>query len=366
MSRPWTSGSKAPLSLSFAGGVGRSHGTAVTPGQISNVSLVIVAPLMQFEACYLREWVDSHLALLDACTIYLLPQLQGSDEAFVRNFGTSTPRVHALCAIHGAPVGCHSPNSTSYQTRNSHAELIGTYLAPRHRCAWFMVFDLDEFLTVSAASHTLTSVLRMFALMGADKVNVNWLVYGANGRRERPAGCRVLDMYPRPARATCQYNRVYKPIYRASSRLTPHRREHEYLTGARIEFASDGTNVSRCRAEGGCDAQALGGQTAAIHTNCSACRRPGGGALTYLAVARPLLVLRHYTTKSRQEYESKAALWRKHFYEIKGRYEPTGWLAFFNKFDGSGDGSGCGEAEETNGEHLRARSRPRARVVAPR
>ena len=111
----------------------------------ADVGLVLVANVMQFELCYVKEWVEYHLNHgRPRTTLYLLPQRGGpsmavrdpGQERFMHEFGVDHhPRVHVLCNVLGVPGACASPEAVPYPDRNSHQELMLKHLVPKRECA---------------------------------------------------------------------------------------------------------------------------------------------------------------------------------------------------------------------------------------
>ena len=106
----------------------------------ADVELVLVAIVMQFELCYVSEWVEYHLAHGGPRTsLYLLPQRgpalstvhDAGQERFMHEFSVAHPRVHVLCNVSGAPDSCASPAATAYSSREAHQALMLTHLVPR-------------------------------------------------------------------------------------------------------------------------------------------------------------------------------------------------------------------------------------------
>ena len=154
--------------------------------------------VMQIELCTVREWVEYHLTHGGpSTTIYLLPQHgapfltipDAGQERFMRRFRVGDPRVATLCDVGGVPASCNASGATPYSNRvgtlglktmdeastcapcaprlprrsssltgpsfeppcagqATQTALMLTHLVPRHLGAWFLLSDLDEYLTV--------------------------------------------------------------------------------------------------------------------------------------------------------------------------------------------------------------------------
>ena len=123
----------------------------VVEPQPSNETLVLLTTAMRFEQCYLKEWFSHHFSV-GVSRIYVMPQVPlgatrtKEDEAYLRGFKVDDWRVQPLCNVSGQVSGCNSLLATPYVSRSQQQEVIRSYLAPRHRNAWLMLLDLDEFL----------------------------------------------------------------------------------------------------------------------------------------------------------------------------------------------------------------------------
>ena len=107
---------------------------------------MLVATVMPFELCYVKEWVEYHLDYgSPRTTIYLLPQHgpphnnglhhdSGLAE-FMRKLNVATsggnPRVQVLCNVSGVPGSCTSHAAAPYTGRRSHQVLAISHLIPR-------------------------------------------------------------------------------------------------------------------------------------------------------------------------------------------------------------------------------------------
>ena len=303
-------------------------------------ALVLVVDIMEWEECYLKEWLDYHLGLTEYVTVYFLPKFTEHkkdvlEKRFAQEFIVNDTRVHALCNVSGYPGRCNAPSAMHYKSRASEALLMQQHLLRRHKCAWFMVMDLDEFLTVSMPGRNLSGVLQTFSHLGANKVNVNWLVHGANGRTQTPAGFRVLGMYQRFLTPRCEWNHVYKPMYRARAELVAYFEHHDYFSVASWEpheFGANGINATWCRRNHQC----VFIPRTPLQKRCSLCpsrhtaRTMGRGK-------KPLLVLRHYMTKSFEEYSRKMAFYQSSYkvVEESTRYAKDKWLKIFSMMNGT-------------------------------
>ena len=72
----------------------------------------------------------------------------------MRDFTVAHEQVQVLCNASGTPGSCRARGALPYDgwaayssVRESHQSLMLTHLVPRHLGAWFLLFDLDEFLT---------------------------------------------------------------------------------------------------------------------------------------------------------------------------------------------------------------------------
>jgi len=265
---------------------------------------------MEFQTCYVHEWTAYHLDL-GATAIYMLPQV--GIRPVYQNYWfahvSEDPRVHAICNVSGTLSSCAVRHAQAFETRSSHQKLLLDHLVPQHRIgSWFMLIDLDEFITVVQPEHTLSRVLRTFSSWGASLVHVNWVVFGSNGVHKNPS-CATVNVFRRPARRRCLENRIFKTMFRSTGSLQPFKGGKELLNGGELLlghiqvaeqasgwFAADGVNVSQCVEAG----------------ECRKCQRCFCKKLPcYAAVAplpeQPLLVLRHFVTRSRDEWFSKIA-----------------------------------------------------------
>ena len=99
----------------------------------AEVGLVLVATVMQFELCYVKEWVEYHLHHGGpTTTLYLLPQ-RGPPYVSVHDPGQARfhPRVHVLCNVSGRAGSCESRAAAPYGNRYSHQMLMLHELVPR-------------------------------------------------------------------------------------------------------------------------------------------------------------------------------------------------------------------------------------------
>ena len=176
--------------------------------------------------------------------------------------------------------------------------------------AWFMLLDLDEFLTAPDHSHprgkwwehpslSLSGALRLFADRGADVIRVHWRVYGANGIDDNPT-CATIAAFRMPATWPCYQHRIFKTLFRGVPGLVaysalPAKLPHQQVEHTFGTFSANGTNISSC---------VLQNDSHSMESPCSihGMAPPSHG--------HELLVLRHYVTRSRSEWARKMRLYK--------------------------------------------------------
>jgi hypothetical protein len=217
----------------------------------------------------------------------------------MRSFRVVHPRVHVVCNVSGSPGPCSNAAATTYTGRVAHQSLMLRHLVPRFWRAWFALIDLDEFLTPVYGS--LLEVLANFSQWGASLVHVNELVYGPNGVKANPT-CATLVTFRRPARRGCKLHRQFKTLFRAHGNrpllASTRAQAHIQVVEEHHWFSADGVNVSRCIATGTCK-------------SCQSCPANGSAPSAKL-LEKPLLVLRHYLTRSSEEWFAKTSRFREY------------------------------------------------------
>ena len=116
---------------------GACSNTTMAKPSSRNESLVIAASVMTFERCYIREWVEYHVAL-GASTIYLMPIWNTSiantafDEEIRHLSLIEQPRVRVICNVGGEPSNCNETTAVPYNGRIQQSWLLLNRLVPQH------------------------------------------------------------------------------------------------------------------------------------------------------------------------------------------------------------------------------------------
>lgn len=278
--------------------------------------LIVVATVMGFEECYLKEWLAFHFAQ-GIAQVYFMPSWYDAQPEAAGSFspirGLSTrmeqltPRsadVHVLCDVDGRSGSCLHVRAKGYARRSHLARLLVDELIPRHSAtrAALMVIDIDEFLTVPTAGNTLSGVLAHFWQLGASMIRVPERVYGANNVTLNPT-CDTIRTFPTASEPGCYYNFQWKTIIRARPgwRVRDKTDAHELVQrppSAEL-FTADGIRVRDHERARPCKS---------FDKWCKAWGPLMGGKHKW-----PLLQLRHYQTRSRAEWYSKMALYANEF-----------------------------------------------------
>ena len=269
-------------------------------------TLVLIATTMEFERCYLDEWLAFHFQL-GVTAIYLLPQWGGlvRSSARIKDLVVADPRVSVLCKHQksGQPTECISNMSQPYSTRAEQSQLMVSWLAPQMSGGWLLLLDIDEFLTVPDPTATLRGVLRKFSLLQARLVRVNYVTFGANNVKTNPS-CGTINVFRIPARAECAFNHVFKSLFLARRGLKVAKSglklAHQQIFEPTHAFAADGYHLGRCDGMG-CTGQRI--------ANCSSKSRAACSFWGW-APPRPWLQLRHYMTRSQAEWDAKIKMYQ--------------------------------------------------------
>ena len=308
------------------------------------------------------------------------PTVDPGQERFMRAFAVLHPRVHAICNVSHLPGPCAAPHARPYADRASHQALMLEHLVPLHLGAYFLLLDLDEYLTApdhmpishapSAMASTvaverrwwerpsrpLSDALAFFASLGADVVRVHWRVFGSGDDEQDtppaafvrgsppspppPGGvCTTLDAFLRPTHAACSLNRNFKTLFRARRGLRPWRARpekspHQQVAHSRYTFASDGGDLGRCVLNES--------ESNEFRSGCSIHGHPPP------ADGTERLVLRHYFTRSRDAWRRKMALYRlvgtcrRNPVCDRNRYSPEWARRTFDALAERARGSKCG------------------------
>ena len=145
----------------------------------------------------------------------------------------------------------------------------------------------------------MQSVLGKFENLGATSVRVNWRTYGANNVQSNPS-CETLRVFRTPTGRFCRHNFGFKTLWRSrpdSWSLKPVETKHLahlQIDDAQGTFASDGLALHNCSGHHCADSR----RHLCPHSSAD-CRYWGWLPL------QPWLQLRHYMTRSRQEFEAK-------------------------------------------------------------
>lgn len=220
------------------------------------------------EGQYLKEFVEYHLAL-GFVHVHLFDNNSGADdEEDVRNVAQN-PQVTV-----------YNKRNKKYNQKGWYQELYNT-LSPDE---WCMYEDIDEFVHFVKPWTLRTFVARAVA-NGCEQVKINWVVYGNNGHIQKTSGTMV-ERFPEPTRPLDFWKR--KILENAHSKPL-------------IKGGVQGATWRTVHHMHGPGMKACNGDLKRIDDNDSRFVFP----MTWNTS-----IVRHYSTKSEQEWCEKMLRWR--------------------------------------------------------
>ena len=223
----------------------------------------------------LQEWVEHHRSI-------------GVHKFYIYDNGSNPPASDVLLKhITAGVVTCTTipdgANGTNAQF-NAYNMCLTTY-SSFHGFLGFI--DVDEFVTIALRRVTISSILSLYTdYVG---LSLNWKIYGSSGHDSRPAGGMQQNY------CTCE------PGYDKHTKV--------FVNTAKV--LSMQTQHPLC-AYGGLQGRAL--FTSDPHQNCfmgdnsssvSITHREFRGPFHALEVTSPLMYIKHYITRSREDYQKK-------------------------------------------------------------
>ena len=330
--------------------------------------MTIVVSVSRWEQCYLSEWLEYHFAL-GVTRVYLLPvfgyplinhpppgtrldplvvQSVKKDDV-MRNFTWNDLRVHVLCEVGGHPGDCKDPAAISYAEggRQHQAKLLVEEIAPRHAGGWISVIDLDEYLTVPNAARTLPGVLESYNRRRATYVTINTLTYGANQVEINPA-CAQLGMFRTAAEVTCPENAHTKTLFRARAGL----HDHSATGPGRIATAHYLVQYPKPEESYSGHGITMALQDASVPCAFEREARCNSDGKMISPERLPWLQLRHFSTRSRAEWNERVRIYNIDYHTTIKSYAPKMMQARYLKMDAPASSS---EAHLCKRERVRCR-----------
>ncbi len=151
-----------------------------------------VCAIAKNEGPYFREWLDWHIS-------------QGVEKFYIYD-NESTDDTRAILAPY------IESGVVEYKYWQGYRQQLATYddCLSRHRydSRWLAFIDLDEFI-VPVKDASIPEFLKRFESFSA--VEINWLVYGSNGHREKTSGT-VMERFTAHSLPSHPLNRHVKSI----------------------------------------------------------------------------------------------------------------------------------------------------------
>lgn len=164
--------------------------------------------IIKDEQEYLKEWLDYHLSTFtDITTIYIFDDPNStSHQSITEQY--SKVEYHNILEI--LPIELQRQN-TPRPRQITYLYQVLDYLKASTDLTWVFYLDLDEFLTTSS-SFSLSTILTKF--IEYDILALSWKNYNANGHITKPKG-RVLETFTQ----TCKLLSGKSNTLRTSSKL---------------------------------------------------------------------------------------------------------------------------------------------------
>ncbi|MDH8701013.1 hypothetical protein M2138_000351 [Dysgonomonadaceae bacterium PH5-43] len=153
---------------------------------------IAVCAIAKNEGPYFKEWIDWHQKL-------------GIDKFFIYDNESSDNTKEILTPYIESGL-------IEYTYWEGEKEQLATYddCLRKHRldCSWIAMIDLDEFI-VPSTHKTISEVL--FGLEQFSVVEINWLIYGSGGAKNKELG-NVMDRFKKHSLPNHKLNRYIKSI----------------------------------------------------------------------------------------------------------------------------------------------------------
>ncbi len=254
--------------------------------------MIIVTRMLYEEECYLREFIDFHreqgFKTFYVYVIYgnlhfgkkisldrlLFTKLveQYKDIKFIHLYTAQQPSVHITHFIN--------------------------YFKNIHLGKWCAILDIDEFLSSPITGKKVTDFIDFYDSRSIDSVYVNWLCYGSNGIITNPTR-KVLNIFTKPTNKYNGINFVGKSFIKINKSLSA-KNVSSHQLGGRTYYTSTGIRLpvqnSKYKEE------YLKSRTKYMQYNPTAGLY---GRIYVYPEETPNLIIRHYITKSKEEYENK-------------------------------------------------------------